>query len=80
VTVARWPTFTFGTSVSSTSITASTTLMSAMVRSFVPALFIVPMTATSPSSTGRAVTIPSMGAVIVVLDSVSCAACTFERA
>ena len=66
VTVARWPTLTEGMSVSSTSITASTTLMSAMVISTVPALFIVPMTATSPSSTGSAVTMPAIGARMVV--------------
>ncbi len=36
--------------------------------SCVPALFIVPMTVTSPSLTGRVVTMPSIGAVTVVLE------------
>ncbi len=37
--------------------------------SCVPALFIVPMTVTSPSLIGSAVTTPSIGAVTVVLES-----------
>ncbi len=36
--------------------------------SCVPALFIVPMTVTSPSLTGRPVTMPAIGDVTVVLD------------
>ena len=45
-------------SVSSTSTSASMTDMSAIVSSTVPALFIVPMTAVSPSSMLRRVTMP----------------------
>ena len=52
-TFAFCPTFTSGTDVSSTIITASTSDMSEIVRSCVPGLFIVPMTVTSPSLTGR---------------------------
>ncbi len=60
-----------GTEVSSTIITASTSAMSEIVSSCVPALFIVPMTVTSPSLIGRKVTMPSMGAVTVVFESES---------
>ena len=45
--------------------------MSEIVSSCVPALFIVPMTVTSPSLIGRAVTMPSSGAVTVVFESES---------
>ena len=48
-------------SVSSTSTSASMTDMSAMVSSTVPALFIVPTTTFSPTSTLRRVTMPSKG-------------------
>ncbi len=61
VTFAAWPSSTFGMSVSSTSTSASMTDMSAMVSSIVPALFIVPTTAVSPSSMFRRVTRPSIG-------------------
>ena len=40
---------------------------SAMVIRMVPALFIVPIMAISPSSTLRELTIPSMGAVMKLL-------------
>ncbi len=79
-TSAVWPTRTFGTSVSSTSITASTTLMSEIVISLVPALFMVPITAISPSSTGSAVTRPAIGEVILVFDSSSRAPARLARA
>ena len=52
-------------------MTASTVAMSEIVMSCVPALFIVPMTVTSPSLIGSAVTTPSSGAVTVVFDSES---------
>ena len=52
---------TVGMSVSSTSTCASTSDMSAMVRSTVPALFIVPTTTVSPSWMFRLVTMPSIG-------------------
>ena len=65
------PTLTDGTDVSSTIITASTSDMSEIVRSCVPALFIVPMTVTSPSLTGRAVTMPAIGERTVVFESES---------
>ena len=61
VIVTFWPSFTAGMSVSSTSISASMTDMSATVSSTVPALFIVPITTFSPSSTLRRVTMPSNG-------------------
>ena len=48
-------------SVSSTSTSAWIIDMSAIVSSTVPALFIVPITAVSPSSMLRLVTRPSMG-------------------
>ena len=52
---------TFGMLVSSTSTSAWITDMSASVSSTVPALFIVPMTAVSPSWMLRRVTMPSIG-------------------
>jgi len=58
-------------SVSSTISTASTVDMSETVRSWVPGLFMVPMTVTSPAFTRSVVTIPSMGARTVVLERVS---------
>ena len=61
VTFAGWPSCTFGMSVSSTSSSAWMTDMSAIVSSTVPALFIVPITAFSPSSMLRRVTMPSIG-------------------
>ena len=64
-TWAFWPSFTVGMEASSTSISASTLLMSEMVRSTVPAWFWMPGTAVSPNSIRRAVTTPSMGAVMV---------------
>ena len=70
-TRAFCPTFTLGTSVSSTMRTASTLDMSEIVKSCVPGLFIVPMTVTSPSLTGRSVTMPLIGARTVVFESVS---------
>ena len=79
-TRASWPTLTDGIEVSSTSISASTTDMSEMVRSTVPGLFWTPITATSPSSTRRAVTMPSMGERTVVLASVSRAPSSVARA
>ncbi len=51
-------------SVSSTSISASMTDMSAISRSTVPALFIVPIITVSPSSMLRRVTSPSIGDTI----------------
>ncbi len=48
--------------------------------SFVPGLFIVPMTAISPSSTGSAVTTPAIGAVILVFESSSRAPARLARA
>ena len=60
-TFAIWPMVTFGILVSSTSTSAWTTDMSASVSSTVPALFMVPMTAVSPSWMLRRVTMPSMG-------------------
>jgi len=60
-TFASWPTDTFGMFVSSTSTSAWMTDMSASVRRTVPALFIVPMTAVSPSWMFRRVTMPSIG-------------------
>ena len=62
VIFAVCPSWTKGMSVSSTSISASITDMSATVRSTVPALFIVPTTTFSPSSMLRRVTMPSNGA------------------
>ena len=67
VTSARLPIRTFTTSVSSTRTSASMTERSAMVSSTVPGLFMVPMMATSPSSTFRLVTMPSMGETMEVL-------------
>ena len=64
---ASWPSFTLGMEASSTSISASTLLMSEMVTRTVPAEFWMPGTAVSPSSMRRAVTTPSMGAVMVEL-------------
>ena len=61
VTLAGCPMASAGMSVSSTSIWASMTDMSAIVISTVPALFIVPMTTVSPSSMFRRVMMPSMG-------------------
>ena len=61
VIFASWPIRTKGTSVSSTSTSASMTDMSAIVSSTVPALFIVPIITISPCSTLRRVTMPSMG-------------------
>ena len=77
--IAFCPTWTLGTSVSSTISTASTVAMSEIVISCVPGLFIVPMTVTSPSLTGRFVTTPSIGARTVVLESVSREAFRFAR-
>ena len=65
------PSWTDGVSVSSTISTASTVDMSEIVRSWVPGLFMVPMTVTSPAFTRRVVTTPSMGARTVVFESVS---------
>ena len=62
VTFATCPNWTSGMSVSSTSISASITDMSATVSNTVPALFIVPTTTFSPTSTLRRVTMPSKGA------------------
>src|SRR6185503_19523351 len=77
---ASCPTATAGIEVSSTSISGSTTDMSEMVSSTVPGLFCTPMTATSPSSTRRAVTTPSMGERTVVFASVSRAPSSVARA
>ena len=79
-TFACWPSFTEGIEVSSTSSSVSTVAMSEIVRSTVPGLFWMPMTATSPSSTRLAVTIPSMGERTVVLDRVSRAPSRVARA
>jgi hypothetical protein len=65
VTRASWPTATVGMSVSSTSTSASITDMSAIVRSTVPALFMVPTMTFSPSSMFRRVTRPSIGAEMI---------------
>ncbi len=45
--------------------------MSEIVMSCVPGLFMVPITVTSPALTRRVVTMPSIGAMIVVFESVS---------
>ena len=66
-TWAFWASLTVGMEASSTSISASTLLMSEMVTRTVPAWFWMPGTAVSPSSMRRAVTVPSMGAVMVEL-------------
>ena len=57
-----------GVSVSSTMSTACTVVMSEMVMSWVPALFIVPTTVTSPALILKVVTVPSIGERTVVLD------------
>ena len=75
--LAFCPIFTSGTEVSSTIITASTSDMSETVSSCVPGLFIVPMTVTSPSLTGRYVITPAIGALTVVLESESRLAARF---
>ena len=54
------PTLMYGTSVSSTSRTASTCESSLMVRTKLPALFMVPTMTVSPSSTLRRVTFPEI--------------------
>ena len=59
--LAVWSRTTPTTSVSSTSTSTYMTDRSAMVRRTVPGLFIVPMMATSPSSTRRLVMTPSIG-------------------
>src|SRR5664279_671487 len=64
-TWAFWASFTVGMEASSTSISASTLLMSETVSRTVPAWFWMPGTAVSPSSILRAVTTPSMGAEMV---------------
>jgi hypothetical protein len=69
-----------GTSVSSTSSTASISDRSPIVRSTVPGLFIVPTIAVSPSSTFSRVTRPAIGAVITVLASRSTASRSDARA
>ena len=61
VIFAFWPSCTFGMLVSSTSTSAWMIDMSASVSSTVPALFIVPTTAVSPSWMLRRVTMPSIG-------------------
>ena len=61
VIFASCPMLTLGMLVSSTSTSAWMTDMSASVSSTVPALFIVPMTAVSPSWMLRRVTMPSIG-------------------
>ena len=61
VIFAFCPSCTFGMLVSSTSTSAWITDMSASVSSTVPALFIVPITAVSPSWMLRRVTMPSIG-------------------
>ncbi len=67
VILAGCPSWTLGMFVSSTSTSAWITDMSASVSSTVPALFIVPMTAVSPSWMFRRVTMPSIGETIVFL-------------
>ncbi len=69
-----------GTSVSSTSMTASTTERSLIVRRRLPGLFMVPTIAVSPSSMFRRVTRPAMGARITVLASWSSASARAARA
>ncbi len=61
VIFAVCPSWTFGMLVSSTSTSAWMTDMSASVSSTVPALFIVPIIAVSPSWMLRRVTMPSIG-------------------
>jgi len=70
-TEAGWPRRSAGMSVWSTSSTASIVDMSEIVMSTVPALFMVPVTTTSPCSMLRRVTTPSMGVRISVLASES---------
>jgi len=77
---ASWSSFTDGIDVSSTSISVSTTDMSEIWSRTVPGWFRTPTTATSPSSTRLAVTIPSMGARTVVFESVSCTPSRVARA
>ena len=67
---------TSGTSVSSTSITASISERSETVSRRLPGLFIVPTMAVSPFSTERRVMRPLIGARITVLSSRSCASRT----
>ena len=73
VIFAGWPSFTLGMFVSSTSTSAWMIDMSASVSSTVPALFIVPMTAVSPSWMMRFVTMPSIGDSIRTLLRSYCA-------
>ncbi len=54
--------------------------MSEIVSSTVPGEFCTPMTATSPSSTRLAVTMPSIGDRTVAFASVSCAPSSVARA
>ncbi len=61
VTLAVWPRLTVGISVSSTSTSASITDMSAITSRTVPGLFMVPVTAVSPCSMLRRVTMPLIG-------------------
>ncbi len=72
-TTAGWPGFTMTTSVSSTRTSASISDRSAMVRSTVPGLLIVPMMALSPSSTLSAVMTPDISATMRICPS-SCRA------
>ena len=77
--VALSPTEIDGTSVSSTCTTTSITERSEIVSTRLPGLFIVPMMTVSPSSTFRRVTLPSMGARKIVLESCSSASSTDAR-
>ena len=65
VTFVFWPSLTLGMSVSSTSISASMTDMSATMSSTTLGLLVNPAIAVSPSSTFRFVMIPSIGDSIV---------------
>jgi hypothetical protein len=79
-TTAESPIEIIGTSVSSTTITASMAERSPIVRSRLPALFIVPTTAVSPSSMLSRITRPLIGARIVVRESCSAASSRAARA
>ncbi len=79
-TWAGWPSFTPGMDASSTSISASTRLMSDTVRSTVPGWFCSPGTAVSPSSMCLAVTMPAMGEVTWVFSRTSAAPARSARA
>ncbi len=67
VTTACWPSLSRGKSASSTWTSVMISLRSETVRMTVPAKFMVPMTAVSPTLAFTAVTTPSMGERMVVL-------------